>query len=228
MILPLREALRDDEELSFTVVQDAPLQPFPRLEFLDQPLGLPEVPCRKDLPRGEFHALGDGLCLALDLVDEPLLDGARLEKTEDGEGGGNDDQDGQNEQQNPFHASYLLRLPRSRAARGSRLRTPHREARDAVRTLTVLRDRKARETSMCGSVLQSGRSSGQGPRSPENLQGDSAGTCGNGQLGDGTIDRADKNLVHDIRAGAPRRNRLIPLYCPSAEKSSSCQALNPP
>ena len=34
----------------------------------------------QDLPGGEFHALGDGLCLALDLVDEPLLNGARLEK----------------------------------------------------------------------------------------------------------------------------------------------------
>ena len=41
MILPFRKALRDDKELSFTVIEDTPLQPFPCLEFLDQPLGLP-------------------------------------------------------------------------------------------------------------------------------------------------------------------------------------------
>ena len=108
LILPFREALRDDKEFSFTVIQDAPLQPFPRLESLDQPLGLPEVSRREDLPRGEFHALGDGLCLALDLVDEPLLDGARLEKTEDGEDDGDDDQDRQTEQQDPFHFGLFL------------------------------------------------------------------------------------------------------------------------
>src|SRR5665811_836094 len=39
MILPFRKALRDDKELSFAVIEDAPLQPFLCLKFLNQPLG---------------------------------------------------------------------------------------------------------------------------------------------------------------------------------------------
>ena len=69
------------------------------------------------------------------------------------------------------------------------------------------RARKA-ERPACRIGPPNGQSLGQGPRSSGNLQGDSAGTSGNGQLGEETIDRADINRIRDTPCGRTAEESL--------------------